>query len=500
MTALLQATGLTKSYGALVALKPTDLHLVRGEVRALIGSNGAGKSTLIKCLTGAVMPSGGSVRLEGKPLPLGRPGEIIRSGVACIYQHSNLAPLLSVMDNITMGRHPTRFGLIDRKRQRIKVTDLLDRYGIDLDPDAIVGSLPAVKQKEVEIAKALALDAKVLLMDEPTGWLAESDVRRLHDTIRLLKAQGVGILYISHMLDEIFAVCDSMTILRDGQVILESAVDRIARSDVVAAMVGERLAQESLDATGADRKSAVSGPARLSVSGLGRRGVFRDVSFDLHSGEILCITGLVGSKRTEMVHTLFGAAPHDAGAILLDGTALHPGTPARAMAAGIGLVPEDRHREGLMLGMPVRENLVMTTLRRFHRAGLLQPRRIDRAVAGLIAALNIQPPVPSRIVGRLSGGNQQKVLIGKWLARDPAVLILDEPTVGVDVGAKAEIYALLRAARDRGMAVLVISSDLEEVTTLADRIGVMNRGRLVSLRPATGVTRAELVAEIGADA
>lgn len=500
MTALLEAIGLAKSYGALMALKPSDLRLQRGEVRALIGSNGAGKSTLIKCLTGAVMPSAGEVRLEGRPLPLGRPGEIIRAGIACIYQHSNLAPMMTVMDNITMGRQPTRFGMVDRRRQRRAVADLLARYRIDLDPEAVVGTLPTVKQKEVEIAKALALEAKVLLMDEPTGWLAETDVRRLHDTIRTLKAQGVGILYISHMLDEIFAVCDSMTILRDGQVVAESEVRRTSRTEVVAAMVGERLAQESLAATGEDRRQAVPGPVRLSVRGLGRRGVFRDIGFDLHAGEILCLTGLIGSKRTEMVHALFGSAPHDAGEIRLEGVPLHALAPAGAMAAGIGLVPEDRHRDGLMLGMSVRDNLVMTTLARFHRKGLLRPGRIARAVEGLIAALNVQPARPAQIVGRLSGGNQQKVLIGKWLARAPVVLILDEPTVGVDVGAKAEIYALLRAARDRGTAVLVVSSDLEEVTTLADRVGVMNRGRLVSLRPAAGVTREELVAEIGADA
>lgn len=501
MTApLLEATGLSKSYGTLVALKPTDLLLSRGEVRALIGSNGAGKSTLVKCLTGAVMPSGGSVLLEGRPLPLGQPGAIIRSGVSCVYQHSNLAPMMSVMDNIAMGRQSTRFGFLDRKAQRRDVTDLLARCGIDLDPDAMVGTLPTVKQKEVEIAKALAQDAKVLLMDEPTGWLAVSDVQRLHDTVRLLAAKGVGIIYISHMLDEIFAVCDSLTILRDGQVVSESAVDRISRTEVVAAMVGERLARESLAAADAGRRATGSGEVRLSVRGLGRRGVFRDVSFDLHAGEILCITGLIGSKRSEMVHALFGSAPHDAGEVLLNGKRLVPRSPAFGMANGIGLVPEDRQHEGLMLGMPIRENLVMTTLRRFHRFGVLQPRGIDRSVSSLIASLNVQPPRPAQLVGRLSGGNQQKVLIGKWLARDPSVLILDEPTVGVDVGAKAEIYALLRAARDRGMAVLVVSSDLEEVTTLADRIGVMNRGRLVSLRPAAGITRPELVAEIGADA
>ena len=435
-----------------------------------------------------------------RPLPLGRPDEIIRRGIACIYQHSNLAPMMSVMDNIFMGRQPTRFGLVDRRRQRRETVDLLARYGIDLHPDAIVGSLPTVKQKEVEIAKALALEARVLLMDEPTGWLATSDVQRLHDTIRLLRARGVGILYISHIMDEIFAVCDSLTILRDGQVVAESDVGRITRTEVVAAMVGDRLAQESLDAMSGHRKALAPGPVRLSARGLTRRGVFSDISFDLHQGEILCITGLIGSKRTEMIHALFGSAPLDAGEIRINDTEIRPSGPAAAMAAGIGLVPEDRHLEGLMLGMPVRENLVMTTLRRFVRSGLLQHKQVDGTVSGLIGALNVQPPDPAQVAGRLSGGNQQKVLIGKWLARAPEVLILDEPTVGVDVGAKAEIYALLRKARDGGTAVLVVSSDLEEVTTLADRIGVMNRGRLVSLRPATGVTRGELVAEIGAEA
>ena len=308
----------------------------------------------------------------------------------------------------------------------------------------------------------------------------------------------MGILYISHMLDEIFAVCDSMTILRDGQVVRESTVAEITRPQVVATMVGERLAEESLAATSTTRK-AQGGAVRLSVEGLGRRGVFQGISFDLHAGEILCLTGLIGSKRSEVVHALFGSVPMDEGRILLNGQPFQPQSPRASMAAGIGLVPEDRHREGLMLGMPIRENLVMAVLKRFSK-GVLRQGAITREVAAMVQSLNIRPPNPAQLVGRLSGGNQQKVLIGKWLALAPQVLILDEPTVGVDVGAKAEIYALLRAARDRGTALLVVSSDIDEVTTLADRIGVMNRGRLVSLRPAHGVTQGQLVAEIGADA
>ena len=500
-TTLLQAHGLTKVYGTLTALQNAGLTLMPGEVRALIGANGAGKSTLIKILTGAVTPTSGSVSLDGKALPLGRPEEMIRHGIACIYQHSNLAPAMSVLDNICLGRQPIRrFGLLDRPRQRRDVTALLDRYGIDLDPDALVGTLPTVKQKEVEIAKALALDARVLLMDEPTGWLAASEVRRLHDTIRMLKARGVGVVYISHLLDEIFTICDSMTIMRDGRVIAESAVADITRVQVIEKMVGDRLARESAAAAKTERRARGTGQVRLKVEGLGLRGVFRDVSFDLHAGEILCITGLIGSKRSEMIHALFGSAPHDSGKILLDGQPVAFRSPAQAIAGGMGLVPEDRHRDGLMLGMVVTENLVMAMLNRFRRGIFLRRGAVTGGVKTTIAALNIQPPGGDALVGRLSGGNQQKVLIGKWLNLAPGVLILDEPTVGVDVGAKAEIYAILRAERDRGAAVLVISSDLEEVMTVADRIGVMVAGRLVWVEDAATLSMQRLVVGIGADA
>ena len=500
-TPLLQAKALTKVYGSLTALQDASLTLMPGEVRALIGANGAGKSTLIKILTGAVTPTSGTVSLDGQPLPLGRPEAMIHAGIACIYQHSNLAPAMTVLDNICLGRQPVRrFGLLDRPRQRREVTALLDRYGIDLDPDALVGTLPTVKQKEVEIAKALALDARVLLMDEPTGWLAAADVRRLHDTIRQLKARGVGVIYISHLLDEIFTICDSLTILRDGHVIAESAVAEITRVQVIEKMVGDRLARESAAAAQIPRHPRGTGQVRLSVQGLGLTATFRDVSFDLHAGEILCITGLIGSKRSEMVHALFGAAPHDSGRILMDGQPVAFRSPSQAIAAGIGLVPEDRHRDGLMLGMQVTDNLVMAMLNRFRRGIFLKRGAVADTSKTAIAALNIQPPKGDTLVGRLSGGNQQKVLVGKWLNLSPRILILDEPTVGVDVGAKAEIYAILRAERDRGAAVLVISSDLEEVMTIADRIGVMVAGRLVWVQDAAALTMADLVAGIGADA
>ena len=495
---LIRGTGLTKVYGNLVALRGADITVMPGEVRALIGSNGAGKSTLIKVLTGAIAPTLGTVQVAGETVPLGDPREMIRRGVACIYQHSNLAPAMTVLDNIFLGRQPARrFGFVDVKRQRREAKELLERHGIEIDLDATVASLPTVKQKEVEIMKALALDARVILMDEPTGWLSAPEVAKLHATIRALKARGVAIIYISHLLNEIFAVCDTMTIMRDGQVIAESAVDNIDRARVVHLMIGEKLAHESDQSGQQLRKPKGTGEIRLSARGLGKRGVFRDVNFDLYAGEILCITGLIGSKRTELVRTLFGSDRFDSGMLEIEGRSTNFSTPRQAVARGIGFVPEDRHREGLMLDLSMMENLAMATLPRFRTGILLSSRRMLDSARRMIDTLSIQPPDSARPVRLLSGGNQQKTLLGKWLNLSPRILILDEPTVGVDVGAKAEIYTILRRERDRGTAVLVVSSDLEEVMTIADRIAVMVSGQLVALHDATTTDMNEVVREIG---
>ena len=377
---------------------------------------------------------------------------------------------------------------------------LLERHGIDLDLDATVANLPTVMQKEVEIMKALALNARVILMDEPTGWLAASEVTKLHATIRALKARGVAIIYISHILDEIFAVCDTMTILRDGKVIAQSPVAELDRAGVVHLMVGEKLAMETEQASQHKRKPRGTGEVLLKASDLGKRGVFKDVSFELHSGEILCLTGLIGAKRTELVRTLFGSDRFDSGTLELQGKSVRFSSPTEAMAAGIGFVPEDRHREGLMLDMSLSENLAMATLGRFRRGLFLSGKRMAEAAQRMIATLSILPADGTRKVRLLSGGNQQKALLGKWLGLSPRVLILDEPTVGVDVGAKAEIYAILRRERDRGAAVLVVSSDLEEVMAIADRVGVMVSGRLVALHDTDNTNTQEIIREIGGEA
>ncbi len=498
---LIRGTGLTKTFGTLTALADASIEVAPGEVRALVGSNGAGKSTLIKILTGALRPTSGTVEVLGEPAPLGDPREMIRRGIACIYQHSNLAPAMSVLDNICLGRQPVRaLGIVDTARQRRDVEALIARHGIDIDLDASVSSLPTVKQKEIEILKALALEARVIVMDEPTAWLSASEVAKLHETIATLRASGVAIIYISHMLDEIFAVCDTITVMRDGRIVSEDRVAEVTRADVVQRMVGERLAAEAQRATEEVRRPGGTGEVRLKVRGLGRGSDFSDVSFDLHAGEILCLTGLIGSKRTELVRAIFGVDPHDRGEIELHGRQAQLTGPRHAMEEGIGFVPEDRHREGLMLGMSMRENLAMTLLDRLRSGLFLRQRAMAQMATKTIGDLSIHPPDPGRAAQALSGGNQQKLLIGKWLNRSPEVLILDEPTVGVDVGAKAEIYAILRRERDRGAAVLVVSSDLEEVSTIADRIGVMVRGRLVAIHDAGSVTMDRIMEEVGGEA
>jgi ABC-type sugar transport system ATPase subunit len=494
---LFRARAVTKTYGMQTVLHPTDFSVGPGEVRALVGCNGAGKSTLMKILAGAIEPSAGEVEVGGVPAPLGRPTEMLRRGVACIYQHSNLVPEMSVLDNLYLGRMPTRGpGLLDRRRQRDEAGKLLTRHGMDLDLDAEVAGLSTVKQKEVEILKALALDARVLLMDEPTGWLSVADVARLHATIRGLRARGVGIVYTSHMLDEVFAVCDTVTVMRDGRVVADTAIRAIDRAELIRQMVGDVLAS----APQTRERAAQPAPAvpRLRCTGLTRRGVFRDVDLEVHAGEILCLTGLVGSKRTELLHAIFGSERFDAGRVELDGRPVAFGSPREAIAQGIGFVTEDRHRDGLLLNLSVAENLILATLSRYRRGGLLLAARVREAAQRWIAALQLQPPDPAKRVALLSGGNQQKVLLGRWLAMKPRVLILDEPTVGVDVAAKAEIYATLRAERDQGMAVLVVSSDLEEVMAIADRIAVMADGRIVRTCDTSATSAAELVRDFGA--
>lgn len=387
--------------------------------------------------------------------------------------------------------------MLDRRRQRQEAEALLRLRNIDLDLDAKVSDLSTVKRKEVEVAKALALNARILLMDEPTASLSHHDVARLFETIRTLKASGVAIVYISHMLDELYAICDTVTILRDGRVVEDCAVADISRRELLGKFIGERLAAEATNRPKRHGSPGLSSDARLICKGLSCSDVFENVSFEVRSGEIFCITGLIGSKRSELVRAIFGADAFDAGELIVEGIPMRPRTPIAMIRRGLGFVPEDRHRDGLMLTMSVERNLAMATLDLFSKFGLLRRRRMAQGAVRQIADLCVSPADPHIEARKLSGGNQQKILIGKWLLRKPRILILDEPTVGVDVGAKAEVYAILRALRASGTAILVVSSDMEEVMTISDRIMVMRAGRVEGIYDANDVTEREIVERVG---
>ncbi|PLW75731.1 sugar ABC transporter ATP-binding protein [Cohaesibacter celericrescens] len=498
---LLEGKHLKKTFGRFVALNDANFAIHAGEVHGLCGSNGAGKSTLIKIMTGAHRPTEGVLLMGGVEVPTGSPLAMLERGVGCIYQHSNLIPALTVLDNVFLGRPPkTKFGFIDSKSQRQQAQALLERYHIDLDLDAQVSTLATVKQKEVEILKALALDAKVILMDEPTAWLSHSEVKKLHQTISHLKSCGVGLVYISHVLDEVFQVCDATTVMRDGSIIWSGPIDEITRPELVDLMVGKELGAAASASAQQTRHPRGTGKVVLSTQNLELTNVFKDISLDLYEGEILCLTGLIGSKRTELLHSIFGSAKFTGGLLQVDGKDEQFTTPSQAIAAGIGFVPEDRLRDGLLLEHSIAENLVFAALDKVSKLGFWNNQATKAVVKRQIEELNILPADGSKIVKRLSGGNQQKVLLGKWLEINPKILFLDEPTVGVDVGAKAEIYSILRKLKEKGTAILIVSSDMEEVMTVADRVAVMVAGRLTRVSDANDITQEELVREISGGA
>lgn len=497
---LLETADVSKRFGNFVALKSASIEVRAGKVLGFVGSNGAGKSTLIKVVTGAHAPSSGTVKVRGEVIEKADPAYMRSLGIACIYQHSSLVSTLSAIDNIFLGRQlRNRIGLVDRRAQRQRLDEIMTTYGIHVDPSVLVSGLTPVAQKEVEILKALVANADVILMDEPTAWLSLSEVKNLHQTIHKLTAAGKGIVYISHVLDEVFEICDDITILRDGAMVWTGPEADIDRPKLVNLMVGEDLGKASRAATEAARYPRGNGTVRLATQDLTKDGVFEDISFEVYSGEILCFAGLIGSRRSEVVKCLFGDDTPTAGKILMDGDEKSYATPRAAIADGICLVPEDRHAEGLCLEHSVLENTVLPSLDVITQGHILDRSGMAEMADRQIKGLNIQPPQPTKVVGEMSGGNQQKVLLGKWIEMSPKVLILDEPTVGVDVGAKAEIYATIRKMRDAGTAVIVVSSDLEEVMTLSDRILVFNNGRITATYDGRDVDNDTLIRAIGGE-
>ncbi len=470
---LLEMRGISKSFPGVQALRDVSLTVHAGEVLALVGENGAGKSTLIRILAGAERRDSGEILLEGKPARIEAPQDSMALGVRVIYQEFNLAPQLSVMENIYLGRLPTKLGLVDFARLERDCAALLGRVGADISPRAQVSRLSVAQQQLVEIAKAVSQDARVLVLDEPSATLTDRELTALFRLIRDLKSEGVGMIYISHRLEEVAEIADAVTVLRDGQHAATAPAATLTREDIIFHMVGREL-----DAFIPSTVSQASEEA-LRVEGLTARRRFEDVNLVVRKGEIVALAGLVGSGRTEVARAIFGADPIDAGAVYIDGRRVTLRSPRDAIDAGIGLATEDRKSQGLVLGMGVAPNITLANLAEITRSGLLSPSR-ETAVAGpLVEQLQVRTPSLRQKVRNLSGGNQQKVVLAKWLCTKSRVLILDEPTRGIDVGAKSEIYTLINALCDRGHAVLMISSELPEVLGVAHRIYVMREGRVM---------------------
>jgi ribose transport system ATP-binding protein len=473
---ILEMRGISKQFPGVQALVEVDFRTFPGEVMALLGENGAGKSTLMKILCGAYPKSSGEMVFKGRPLELKGPRDAQQQGIAIIHQELNLIRELSIAENIFLGREPvTRAGNLDWKRLNAEAQLLLARLGVTASPRTLVGTLSVGQQQMVEIAKALSFDASIIIMDEPTGALAEAESLSLFRVIRELRDSGRSVIYISHRLKEIFEISDRITVLRDGRRIGEAATADLTEDSVIEMMVGRRLTEQF------PHVPAVPGPVRLSVERLQNRFT-RNASFEARAGEILGVTGLMGAGRTELALALYGAVPRTRGKVLLDGEPYAPSSPHEAVARGLAYVSEDRKERGLVLGLSIRANITLPVLKRFQKLLFcLSGRGERRAAHAYVERLAIKTPGDAQLVRNLSGGNQQKVSIAKGLITAPKVLILDEPTRGVDVGAKQEIYNLMNEFKAEGLAIVMISSELPEILGMSDRIMVMHDGQVTGV-------------------
>ncbi len=470
-TPLLEMRGIEKSFPGVRALKGVDLTLGRGEVLALLGENGAGKSTLIKMLGGALQPDRGSIRIDGFEVTLANPKNAIAAGIGIIYQEFNLIPGLPVWENIFLGRESSK-AWIGRGEERRRTRELFELIGVSIDSDALCGELSVAQQQTVEIAKALSQDVRLIVMDEPSAALTPQEVTYLFKIIRDLKQRGIGVIYISHRLDEIFEIADRVLVLRDGETVGESSIEQLTRQRMIEMMVGREIQNEF------PKHHHTVGKARLTVTGLTRGKSVQDVSFEIRSGEVLGLTGLVGAGRTELARLIFGADQPDSGSIAIDGVQTKIRSPRDAIAAGICLLTEDRKGQGLILGASVRQNFGLPNLPRLSVYGFVRERQERQAFAGYVSQLKIKIPHQEELARNLSGGNQQKVVLAKWLERQADILIFDEPTRGIDVGAKYEIYLLINELAKQGKAILLISSELPEIMGMSDRVIVMHQGRI----------------------
>ncbi|SEM41943.1 simple sugar transport system ATP-binding protein [Gemmobacter aquatilis] len=474
---VLEARGIVKIFGQHTALGGVDFELKPGEVHALLGENGAGKSTLIKILTGAYQPDHGEMLLDGVPVSFRDPLQAQGHGIGTVYQEVNLLPNRSVAENLFLGRQPTRFGLIRRREIEARARRLLADYGLEIDVRADLSDYSVAVQQIVAIARAVELSGKVLVLDEPTASLDRNEVERLFDVVRKLKARGLGIVFITHFLGQVFELCDRVTILRNGRKIATQSLQGLSATDVVRMMLGKDVAFDHHPTGVADARR---GAARVTFRNLGRKGSVAPVTLSVHEGEVVGVAGLLGSGRTEVARLMFGVDAADSGEILVDGTPVTIRNPAQAVAAGFGFCPEDRKIDGIFGELSVRENIIIAL-----QAKLGWFRALNREdqveLAGRHAeALDIRAASPDMPVKLLSGGNQQKVILARWLAIDPSFLILDEPTRGIDVGAHAEIVRTINRLREDGLALFAISSELEEVVAYSNRVVVMRDREMVA--------------------
>lgn len=482
---VLEMRGISKTYPGVRALDNVSLEVRKGEVHALVGENGAGKSTLMKILAGAQLGDSGEIRINGRTVEIDSPQKAMDLGISIIYQEFNLVPYLNAAENIFLGREPRARipGFVDFRTMYDEAQRVIDRLGVALDIRVPVNRLSIAQQQMVEIAKATSRQSMIIVMDEPSATLTEHELESLFSLIRQLKAQGVSIVYISHRLEEVFEIADRVTVLRDGKHIATRDVSGLTREEIIRYMVGRELTQMM------PKVPAPLGDVVLEVRNLRRKDKLHDISFAVRRGEVLGLAGLVGAGRTELARAIFGADPIDGGEILLEGKPVKVRCPQDAIRLGIGLVTEDRKNQGLVLGMMVRENITLANLSALSRLNFLMLAREREVAQKYVADLSIRPPSIERAVQNLSGGNQQKVVLAKWLFTQSKVLIFDEPTRGIDVGAKAEIYQLMNELAANGVAIIMISSELPEVIGMSDRILVMHEGRIAGALSASEATQ-----------
>ena len=472
-----QMQGIEKSFGSNPVLKKVDFSVKVGEVHALAGENGAGKSTLMKILQGVYTKDAGTISVAGGPVEINDTFDARKAGVGMVFQEFSLIPTLTVAQNIYLTNEPTKFGLISDSKAKEMAAELFEQMQVVVDPSSTVENLPTALWQLTEIAKALAQDAKVLIMDEPTASLAKHEAEALFDLIVRLKAKGIAIIYISHRMDEVYRIADRITVLRDGVRVLTESLAQVTPVQIVEAIVGRTSAAHLVHL---DRSSKISKEIVLEVENLSSGTKLVDVSFSVQKGEILGLAGLMGSGRTELLNTIFGVAKANTGTIRINGKQVKISSPREAIKNRIALIPEDRRSQGLVLDHPVTENLTLPIIDSLKSRGFLSTKKILQKSLEIIQQFAIKAAQPSIRVGALSGGNQQKVVIGKWLATDPSILMMDEPTAGVDIGTKSEILDLVRAIADSGKSVILSSSELPELLAVSDRILVLKDGKVLT--------------------